>query len=109
MTTLILIAIVATYVWFWYTDRSATMKATGHIAAATGMSIKEIVRSTKEEADIAKLRNQVADKHGRVHAFGGRKAGIVTAKEFMDSVGINTEYHDNNKAIIAELKAELAK
>ena len=109
MLLLITLALVATYIWFLYTRRMATLSATRYTAKASLSIVKQTARTIKLEADIAKLENDLADKTIDSKDRAIARDAIRDVADLFDSVGIDKEYYTSRKARLQELKSELAK
>lgn len=108
MLELIILVVVVGYVWFWYTDRKNTMEVTGHTLGVIRTTIKGTAKAIKLEADIAKANNNLADLEGRVHAYTGRKSGIKSGRELLESVGIDQDYYTRRTQTLADINAKIA-
>jgi len=108
MLYIILTALVATYIWFFYTSRATTVETTGYIAGATARTITRTARAIKLEADIAKTHNSIADIESPRHTRIGRVDGAKAADDLLSSVGIDNSYFDSRGSTLSELKSTLS-
>jgi hypothetical protein len=108
MLTLILIALVAGYAWFFYTDRMNTLKATKYMAKATGKTIKTTAQTIKLEADIVKLENEVADLTIESKDREVARDAIKDVDELFTSIGIDKEFRVSRANRLKELKSQIA-
>lgn len=107
MWTLIIIALVATYVWFWYTDRRNTVTATKTVTSTIGLGIKEVFSAVKVEADIAKIDNERLNyETDRLARFAERNAERIV-KETLEDLGLGNDFKVNQANRLAEAKARL--
>ncbi len=107
MLTLILIALVILFIWFYYTDRRNTVTATKTIVGTVGHSIKSTIAIAKAEADIAKTNNEIADTEtDRLEHFAERNAKRIVDELFED-IGAGKEFRASQAARLQEAKDRL--
>lgn len=107
MFTLILITLVLTFVWFFYTDRRNTVTATKTSLGLVGHSIKEGYTMAKTEADIAKVHNDIANlESDRLEKFADRNAKRIITQAYED-LGLGKEFKTSQQSRLEEIKGRL--
>ena len=107
MLTLTLMALVAGYAWFYYTDRRNTVTATKTIVGTVGHSIKSSLSIAKAEADITKVGNEIADTEtDRLDRFADRNAKRIV-DELLEDIGAGKEFRASQVTRLQEAKDRL--
>ena len=108
MLTLTLIAAVAAYAWFFYTDRLNTLTTTRYIGKATAKTIKNTVKTVALEANIAKESNTLADLKIDSKDRDITRDAIVDVDSLFASMGLDTKHYTSRTAKLAGIKQEIS-
>ena len=107
MLELIVLGIVATVAWFWYTDRRNTQTAIKTSAGVVFGTTRELAKAVKAEADIAKAKNDIADlETDRLQKFADRNAER-TVKSLLSDVGLDDDFKASQAKRLEEVVARL--
>ena len=109
MWTLIIIAIVAIWAWFFFTDRRNTVTATKTSLGVVGGTLKSGATIIVQEAKIAKQKNEIADlETDRIEKFADRNAARIVASVYED-IGLGKEFLSDQEKRLAQVKSDYLK
>ena len=92
MFTLIIIALVSIYVWFYYTNRKATKAYTGYAIGSTFRFVNQSAKAIALEAKLQKTKNTLEELEGEPIKRKGKVDGAKSADDLLASVGVDTAY-----------------